>query len=441
MTPARPAGPPGDDATLVPTFGVGCLLVFCLVVMSRKVPLGEAAAVTAFLVAILRPTPFTVPPYYRWYLLYFALGIAGFPLTAFPESTWNSLVNMTKVIVIGLTTINLVTTERDRRTFVLGYLLLFALFPVRGALYNYANGITEAGRISWNFFFTNPNDLAITCFLPLGLCGFVLCTEKGILRRVALAGIPVLLLIQFLTQSRGAIIAVAIGLLYFLYFTRNRLRSLVVLGVIGFVAVVAAPQSVWDRMSGLGKARIDSSRGLVMYEVDEEGSATSRWGLMRIAARIALDNPFLGVGAGSYAYAHEVRTRGRTDLPPGEVGLRDAHNTFLKATAESGFLAGFAISAFMIVAIRYCRRVRRSIPRAGEADRDFMGMAALEASMVAYVIAALFNSAEQSTFTMLQFVVPCAIASVLARRRAAAGTLTPPMTSPAGPAPAPGPGH
>ena len=43
-----------------------------------------------------------------------------------------------------------------------------------------------------------------------------------------------------------------------------------------------------------------------------------------------------------------------------------------------------------------------------------MALLALEASMVAYALGATVNSAERSTFFMLQFVLPCALASIVA---------------------------
>lgn len=43
-----------------------------------------------------------------------------------------------------------------------------------------------------------------------------------------------------------------------------------------------------------------------------------------------------------------------------------------------------------------------------------MALLALEASMVAYALGATVNSAERSTFFALQFVIPCALASIAA---------------------------
>ena len=88
------------------------------------------------------------------------------------------LFEVMKIALIGIAACNVISTPRSGRTFVVWYLALFALYPVRGALYNYVHEITEAGRISWNFFFRNPNDLALACFLPLGLCAYVISWKK-----------------------------------------------------------------------------------------------------------------------------------------------------------------------------------------------------------------------------------------------------------------------
>jgi hypothetical protein len=406
---------PSADS-LMPTFGVFALLTFCFVVFSQKLPLGEVAVIASLLVAISRPGKISVPFFFGGYFVYFAIGILGWPFSDFMGAVANELLEVGKVLLIGLAACNILTTNRDCRTFTIGYLALFALFPVRGALYNYVNGITEQGRISWNFFFNNPNDLAITCFLPIGLCGYIAYVEKGWTRRAAIAGLVVLIGILLLTQSRGAIIGLGIAIVCFVIWQRTRLKALVAISIVASISAAFAPDSVWERLSGLSNANVND-----MSEVDAEGSASARWAIMGIGVGIASTNPLLGSGIGTYQLAHAQHTANRSDLLPHQRGFRDAHSTPVRTAAETGLFGLAAIVVCMMGSIIGVGRNRRLLLKMN-LEPPALALLALQCSMIAYLIAALFNSAERSTFFILQFVVPWALAQHLTKKLGAGVT-------------------
>jgi putative inorganic carbon (HCO3(-)) transporter len=293
------------------------------------------------------------------------------------------------------------------------YLALFALYPVRGALYNYINGFTEFGRIAWNFFFRNPNDLAMTCFLPLGLCAYVIFVEKKAwIRWSAWIGVIVITGVQMLTQSRGAILALGAGILYFAMHTKRKVRTLLVIGALCTVAVAATPGNVWNRVAGL--SRLSSGD---MSQVDPEGSAAGRSTLMRLAWQTALNNPVFGVGLGAASYENARVAEGNPSVGRDERGARDAHSTYIRAAAETGMVGGLCVLLTVLASIAFCRARRKAVLERGDANRWVMALLALEASMVAYALGASVNSAERSTFFILQFVIPCALASIVAPRQ------------------------
>lgn len=401
------------EDVLVPTFGVFCLLAFCFMSFSQKLPLGTVAAAGALMAAAQRGRQFIVPPYYRWYLGYLALGAIGWLTTRYPRVVSEELLEVAKVALIGIAVCNVVYTPRAARTFVVGYLALFALYPVRGALYNYINGNTEHGRIAWNFFFQNPNDLAMSCFLPLGLCAYMIFIErKQWLRWSAWTGVVTITAVQMLTQSRGAILALGAGILYFSLHTTRKLRTLLVISALCALAIAATPNGVWNRVAGLSKF----STGNVS-QVDPEGSAAGRSTLMRLAWHVAMNNPALGIGLGAYPYENARIAQGNMNIGRDERGERDAHSTYIRAAAETGLAGGVCVLIYIVASIAFCRARRKKSLRQGDAGRWAMALLALEASMVAFALGAIVNSAEQSTFFVMQFVVPCALATIGAPRR------------------------
>ena len=393
--------------SLIPTFGVFCLLIFCFVIFSHKLPLSEAAVIGAIIAVFQRQTVLKLPVFFSSYLFYLVMGFIGLVSTAHPTLVFAELENVAKFSVVGVTAFSILTTKRDCRTFACGYLALFALYPVRGALYNYVTGITDNGRIAWNFIFNNPNDLAMTCFLPLGLCGYLFFTEKGVIKIAATIGLVVLMGVQMLTQSRGAMIGLLFAILFFVANTKKRMRTLAVVSCLGFVAIAATPTAVWVRMAGLTKASVSD-----MSQVDPEGSASGRWAVMGIGLRIAAAHPLTGVGMGTYPIAHAKATARDPSLRADETGFRDAHSMYIRAAAETGFLGLLGVVGCVVGSILYCNRGRLLLLKSNS-DAHAFAVLALQASMIAFTLGAIFNSVERSTYFMWQYVVPWALTRFL----------------------------
>lgn len=396
----------------MPLFGVLCLLTFCLVLFSAALPIGGLVAAGSILAAVAgRGRHFTVPNFYRWYLGYLTIGAVGWASTRYPTVVSRQLLEGCKVALIGIAAFNVLCTQRTVRTFVVGYVVLFALFPLRGALYNYFHGITQYGRIAWNFSFSNPNDLAMTCFLPLGLCAYEIFVEsKNWIRWLAWIGVVAIVAVQMLTQSRGAMLGLGAGIAYFAIHSRRRFRTVIVIAVLGAIAVAVTPSGVWNRVAGLSKLTEDVSL------VDPEGSASGRATLMQLAWQIALDNWTIGVGLGAYEHENARIAHANLAIGPYERGERDAHSMYLRALAETGFAGGFCLLIYVIAAIAFCRALRLKIPQGTDEHRRAAALLALEASMLSYALGAVVNSAEGTTFFILQFVIPCAIACTGTRR-------------------------
>jgi O-antigen ligase len=394
---------------IFPSFGVFCLLLFCFVIVSDKLPLGEAAAIGALLAMFSAKRGLALPPNYLAYLGYVTIGVLGLSTSQYKVQVYLELKELVKVAAIGLAACTILNDRRAVRGFTFGYLALYALFPIRGSLYNYIMGIAPGGRFAWNFIFENPNDLAMLTILPLGMSGYFLVTErKGIWRYAALAGLVVTTMVMMLTQSRGALLGLGAGVFYFFALTKKRGQAMVLSSLGLVIAAAFAPSSLWDRLGGLANISVASG----MKGVDKESSAESRWQIMGVGIQIAKENPVIGVGIGAYPTEHFLHTM-HGEAIPSASGARDAHSTYIRSAAETGVLGLACIVGFIFLSWREVARTRAALPEAHAPQRK--GLLALEVSLVAFAVAILFGSTERLTFFVLQMLIPYCTARVIRR--------------------------
>jgi putative inorganic carbon (HCO3(-)) transporter len=174
--------------------------------------------------------------------------------------------------------------------------------------------LVEDGRIQYVGIFNDPNDLGLlfVAVLPMAL---YLGLHGKFLRRVFwLAGAALLLYGVYLTNSRGALLAVlVIGGVYVWY-----RQGAVTAGVLGAL--------------GLAGMKLLSSR---MNELDaDESSAAGRVDAWYEGLHMFLSQPLFGVGAGNFTDHNNLT----------------AHNSLVLVLAETGF-AGFVL---WLAFVGYC---------------------------------------------------------------------------------------
>ena len=213
------------------------------------------------------------------------------------------------------------TVNRRRVSVTFGVFVLcamvLALHGVEQARYGVGwTGMTlgEDGRIRYVGTFNDPNDLGLlfVAVLPMAL---YLSARGAFLRRVFwLAGAALLLYGVYLTNSRGALLAVlVIGGVYVWY-----RRGMVTAGVLSIV--------------GLAAMKILSSR---MNELDaDESSAAGRVDAWYEGMHMFLSQPLFGVGAGNFTEHNNLT----------------AHNSLVLVLAETGFV-GFTL---WLAFVGYC---------------------------------------------------------------------------------------
>jgi O-antigen ligase len=238
-------------------------------------------------------------------------------------------IEFSKIVVYFLLLMGNVTSTARLRTFI-GWLLayisaasLLAILqyheiidlPSLGVIHDFEidpeTGLeTEVPRICSTGIFNDPNDLAMILVLGMVLAGYFLSDAR--LRFVA----PVWMALEgvfgyglYLTRSRGGLLALAVAV-FVLIQTRWGWRKAIVWGAPGVLAMFVV---VGGRQSDIGGA-IDGDTGQSRIQLWSMGFAEYR------------SAPWFGIGYGAYA----------------ETVGQVAHNSFLHAFVELGFIGGAA---------------------------------------------------------------------------------------------------
>jgi probable O-glycosylation ligase (exosortase A-associated) len=386
-------------------------LAYVVAITTYRLPVGNLAVIAGLVGIGIQRDPIRLPPFLGWFAALIIWCAIGYVVTPYPQTVWDGLVDLIKLWLVVLVAANAIRTRAQIRLFVIVFLGCFALFPLRGALFNYIfyHG-TLVGRAVWNFVYANPNDLAAVVILPLSMVAAFLAVERhGALKRAAQVGLVLLPLLVLMTQSRGGFVA----LLFFavccivgqwgqfrkVIEPRRRLRlAIMLLVAMGGVAFFA-PSGVWARLSGL---RNLSTTPAGLAQVDEEGSARQRYEIWKVAAKIARENPLTGVGITAYPLAHAAYAQG-AEFDQTAAGARDTHSTMLNLLAETGVPGTLIFVGLVASTLLGAERIRRR--HRWTAPRQAMALFILEMGLLAFMVAGIFGSLAYLAFFHLHVVL------------------------------------
>lgn len=375
------------------------LLGYIGTIITYTFPIGDVAMAVALLGVLMEREPIRIPPFLVVFGLFTVWCALGYPSSEHSSHVLDRLDLLWRVWLIALVVVNALRTRQRLRFYLFFFLGAYALFPIRGTIFNYVGGYRQFGRAIWNYAFANPNDLAAITLLVLSMCIALYVREsKGWPRLAAISGLVLLPLAILLTQSRGAFLAIAVFALLVLVRQRRRGRAIVIVAAIAAVGVLAAPSTLWDRISGLGN--ITSVETIAA--ADAEGSAGQRFEIWRVATAIIGDHPVTGVGAGAYEPAHGQYAMS-PEFDPVARGQRDTHSTYLNVLAETG-VVGFALFMAMIATvIVHAERTRKML--LGTAYGTAQQILFLEIGLLGYLVAGIFGSFAHVAFLYLHLAL------------------------------------
>jgi O-antigen ligase len=238
--------------------------------------------------------------------------------------------------------------------------------------------VDESGRMSLPFGVVgNSNDYAAHILMLLPSLLWVTFTARSLRIRIALLGMVGYGVYAVLgSASRGALVALVSGTIYYICFSSGRHR----VWAVGIIAVIFAcvfgleSQQAIQRMLSFSKNSHSSEEAIESSDMRQE--------LLRDAISIAVQHPIFGVGPRSFVTFDAKVNRGRM--------WHEAHNSYAEVAAECGlpaflFFTGALTSSFLIfwrIGQRY-RSNRRAV-------RIFQAALCMQLMMVMFCIAAGF---------------------------------------------------
>lgn len=208
----------------------------------------------------------------------------------------------------------------------------------------------------------------------------------------------------FLTYSRGAVLALGVMLVMLLLMPAIHRRWIAPVALVAALALIVVPGNFLKRMETIGELFQDEP-------VRIEASVQKRTLVTRVAWRMFLEHPLLGVGAGNYDVRFEeiAESVGSSARLYDEPGSRDLpHSLYLEIAAETGVIGLLLFGGIGLVSLlRLYRSSRRSLA-AGDVQVGFVQIALL-LGLCGYLVAALFLHGEFQRY--LWIILGLAVAS------------------------------
>jgi O-antigen ligase len=382
-------------------------LGYLFAITTYRFPIGNVSMAIALFGLLLQSEKFRMPGILKGLGIFLLWCIAGYPQSAYPGLVSTRLELVIKLWFVALVAANALRTRAQIRFVIFFWLGCFALYPVRGAIFNfYLYRESVAGRASWNYIFENPNDLAAYCVLMLSLAyGFLSVERKGPVRLATIAGLAVVPFLVIMTQSRGGFLGFAVFVLAVVATHRKRGKAILAAGLIGVLVLAVAPDDVLNRVRNL--EGVSSS---TLKEADKEGSAYQRYEIWKVARAIIADHPIAGVGLGAYPAAHYRYSR-RPQFDPTAFGMRDTHSTYLNLAAETGFVGlGIYLLSYVLTMLRI-NRLRKRAASVLPATSQMLYVYLVGA--LGFFVCCIFGSMAHVSFLLLHLIVTWAIAEVV----------------------------
>jgi probable O-glycosylation ligase (exosortase A-associated) len=252
-----------------------------------------------------------------------------------------------KAMLMAFVTIALFQDKHRLRLLFLVIALSMGYYGLKGGIWVLRTGGGERVWGPGTTFFSDNNTLGLALCMILPMLLYLSRDEpRRWLRYLLRLSFGCSIIAIIFTYSRGAFLALVVVLGIIIWRSPWRLRFLVSVAVVTFVAAPFVPNHLWERMASITDQDKEETR---------DQSSHGRLEAWAVGYNLALSRPFNGGGFRAF-HNDEVWDRYHPGL---YVKVRDAHSLYFEVMGEHGFL-GFGLYMFLMLnSLWHLRRMRK----------------------------------------------------------------------------------
>ena len=324
------------------------------------------------------------------------------------DLAWDKWQQVSKILLMTLATMMICRDAGRLRYLAWTIAGSLGFYGVKSGLDAILSGFSGSFSYPADSFIADSNDLALALDMILPVLWFMVRAATRRWARYALRvafGLTVLGILT--TYSRGGFIGLCVVLIFMFTKSRTKALSFALLLLAGVLAAFVVPDTFVSRIETIAS-------------YDQDQSAQARLKAWSLATQVALDSPIFG--GGFRTFEQDVWEQYYPDTERAIV----AHSIYFQTLAEHGFVGVGIFAALLIATYLGLRRVRK---RATESDQTMLAnlAAALQASLVGYMVAGAFLS--RADFDLFYSVVAmsAAMQAVLAQSAGGEAEAAPPQ--------------
>lgn len=270
--------------------------------------------------------------------------------------------------------------------------------------------LDKDGRLTFPFgALANSNDLAAHLLMLLPSVLWLALVAKSQKVRIAILGFFGYGIYSVLSSaSRGALISVAVGILYFLFSATKRVRlwGFAVIAVMMLGIVTLMPQQTVNRILSFSKSDNAASEGALE-------SSDERSQLLQDAIGYAFQYPIFGLGPENFRVVEGKAKHGM---------YQPSHNTYAQVACECGFPGFFLFLAGIGSSFLTFRRIRRKFRPYVRARELTQAAFCMELMMVMFCLAVGFLNFAYAFHIPLMIGISIAMGYATEKWRLSTGT-------------------
>jgi probable O-glycosylation ligase (exosortase A-associated) len=398
---------------------IGLLVYYCFSIMALhrytwgmayNLPFSQIAAMVTIFASIIHYKKISIPKsleVYLFFTFWFFITITTF-FSLYPDSAWREWQDVGKVFLMISLTFLIVNSQKKITILLLAIIIFVGFVSVKGTIF----GIVTAGRYRvWgppDSYLRDNNFVGVAMVMIIPLCFFMkdLFEKKWVRYGLVIIGISSIVSAA-LTYSRGALVGLLGMGIYYFYKSKNKVITLIFIGIILLISVNFLPSHWFERMATIKTYEFDSS-------------ANQRIDSWIFSYRMAKAH-FFGGGFGSFTpqqyliHAPNPYLNIKT-LPDGSLYAHTAHSIYFEVLAQHGFIGFFIFLLLLFSILNSMRRVGRISRNNPELNWSFVISKALSISIIGFMISAAFVSrAFFELFWLIYSVAVCLKLVVIAQ--------------------------